>query len=71
MCKRVLIPLDGSQLSESALASAAHCLASSAADLLLVGATRGRNGARLPLTSPEASQVPQETRQVSCERCCL
>jgi nucleotide-binding universal stress UspA family protein len=41
MCKRVLIPLDGSQLSESALASAALLARQCAADLLLVGATRG------------------------------
>ncbi|HEY7358928.1 MAG TPA: universal stress protein, partial [Ktedonobacterales bacterium] len=42
MCKRVLIPLDGSALAESALASAALLARQCAADLLLVGVTRGR-----------------------------
>jgi nucleotide-binding universal stress UspA family protein len=40
MCKRILVPLDGSQLSESALAPAALLAKRCEADLLLVAAIR-------------------------------
>lgn len=59
MFKRILVPLDGSALAESALAPAAFLAKRCEADLLLVGATGGQafSGFLTSTTQPTADRI--------------